>query len=112
MLGVPYIANITGLGTAVEHDGIMQKITIMLYKIAFKNISCVFFQNEENRQFFVEKNIPMGKDRLIPGSGVNLEHFYVLDYPTSDTIEFVFISRIMKEKGIESIFRSCRIYQK
>ena len=101
LLGVPYIANITGLGTAVEHDGIMQKITIMLYKIAFKNISCVFFQNEENRQFFVEKNIPMGKDRLIPGSGVNLEHFYVLDYPASDTIEFVFISRIMKEKGIE-----------
>ena len=42
-LKVPYISNITGLGTAVEKDGLMQKISIVLYKIAFKKISCVFF---------------------------------------------------------------------
>lgn len=100
-LNIPYIANITGLGTAVENAGIMQKITIMLYKIAFKKINCVFFQNTENMQFFVDNNIVVDRHRLIPGSGVNLEHFQVLDYPSDETIEFVFISRIMKEKGID-----------
>ncbi|OME65260.1 glycosyltransferase family 1 protein [Paenibacillus odorifer] len=100
-LNVPYIANITGLGTAVENAGIMQKITINLYKIAFKKINCLFFQNTENMQFFVDNNIVLDRHRLIPGSGVNLEHFQVLDYPSDETIEFVFISRIMKEKGID-----------
>lgn len=100
-LNVPYIANITGLGSAVENGGVMQKLTILLYKIAFKNISCVFFQNEENVKFFEDNKIAIGKHRLIPGSGVNLQHFNLIDYPLDETIEFVFISRIMKEKGID-----------
>ncbi|MFA6808432.1 MAG: glycosyltransferase family 4 protein [Eubacteriales bacterium] len=100
-LGIPYIANITGLGTAVEKNGLMQKITIMLYKSAFKKINCVFFQNMENRQFFIDHKIAVDKHRLIPGSGVNLEQFSVLEYPSKKTTEFVFISRIMKEKGID-----------
>ncbi|MGO4547608.1 glycosyltransferase family 4 protein [Paenibacillus sp. 2TAB23] len=100
-LGIPYIANITGLGTAVENAGIMQKISVMLYKVAFKNISCLFFQNNENKLFFENENIAKDKHRLIPGSGVNLEHFELLEYPPDGTIEFVFISRIMKEKGID-----------
>lgn len=100
-LNVPYIANITGLGTAVENKGVMQKIIIGLYKIAFKKINCLFLQNTENRQFFIDNNISIDKHRLIPGSGVNLEQFHVLDYPSDETIEFTFISRIMKEKGID-----------
>src|SRR5699024_2055692 len=91
----------TGLGTAVENEGIMQKISVLLYKVAFKKVNCVFFQNEENKQFFVDKKIAVDKHQLIPGSGVNLERFKVLEYPTDETIRFVFISRIMKEKGID-----------
>ena len=99
--GIPYIANITGLGTAVEKKSIMQQITIILYKLAFSNIQRVFFQNTENMKFFRDNNIVVNKHRLVPGSGVNLDHFQVLDYPPEDTTEFVFISRIMKEKGID-----------
>ena len=105
-LNVPYIANITGLGTAVENAGIMQKITILLYKVAFKKINCVFFQNTENMQFFLDNNIVIGKHRLVPGSGVNLEQFRALPYPNNETTEFVFISRIMKEKGINQYLKA------
>lgn len=100
-LKVPYIANITGLGTAVEDAGIMQQISILLYKVAFKKINCVFFQNTENMQFFIDTNIAVGKHSLVPGSGVNLNQFKLLPYPYDETIEFVFISRIMKGKGID-----------
>ncbi|QQP69556.1 glycosyltransferase family 4 protein [Carnobacterium sp. CS13] len=100
-LNVPYIANITGLGTAVEKVGILQKISIILYKFAFKKINRVFFQNTENMQFFIDNNIMNDKHRLVPGSGVNLNHFIPLPYPNDNTVEFVFISRIMKEKGID-----------
>jgi glycosyltransferase involved in cell wall biosynthesis len=101
-LNVPYIATITGLGTALEKEGLMQKILIKLYKIAFNKIHRVFFQNAENMQFFIDNEIAINGHKLVPGSGVNLEHFSVLDYPSDDeSVEFVFISRVMKEKGID-----------
>src|SRR5690625_672404 len=86
--GIPYIANITGLGTAVENEGLLQKISIMLYKVAFKKVSRVFFQNEENQQFFIDNKIAVEKHKLIPGSDVNLEHFHLMEYPSDDTVEF------------------------
>jgi galacturonosyltransferase len=84
----------------------MQKISIILYKVAFKKVNCIFFQNTENRQFFIDNNIAVDKHRLIPGSGVNLEQFQVLEYPPKNFIEFVFISRIMKQKGIDEYLES------
>lgn len=104
----PYIANITGLGTAVEKTGLMQKLTIILYKFAFKNVNRVFFQNIENKKFFENNNIANNRHRLIPGSGVNLNFFRVLEYPLDDKVEFVFISRIMKEKGIDQFIEAAK----
>ncbi|MEC0073518.1 glycosyltransferase family 4 protein [Bacillus anthracis] len=99
--GIPYLTNITGLGTAVENGGALQKITLALYKLALSKASCIFFQNKENENFFEEKQIIRGKHKLIPGSGVNLDYYSLLDYPADDVINFIFIARVMKEKGIE-----------
>lgn len=99
--GIPYLTNITGLGTAVENGGALQKITLTLYKLALSKANCIFFQNKENENFFVEKQIIQGKHKLIPGSGVNLDYYSLLDYPADDVINFIFIARVMKEKGIE-----------
>lgn len=102
LLKVPQVANITGLGTAVENSSLTQKITLALYKFAFKKIQRIFFQNAENRQFFINHNLFCDRHGLLPGSGVNLERFAPLPYPASDKeIHFVFISRIMREKGID-----------
>jgi galacturonosyltransferase len=101
-MNVPQVANVTGLGTAVENSGLTQKITLALYRFAFKKIQRIFFQNTENRQFFIEHNLYTDKHGLLPGSGVNLERFAPLPYPDeAGGIHFVFISRIMREKGIE-----------
>ena len=35
-LGIPYVANITGLGLAIENGGLMQKISLILYNSAYK----------------------------------------------------------------------------
>lgn len=96
------IANITGLGTAMENKGILQKIAILLHKIGLKKVKCCFVQNTENLEFLKKHKIAKNKLKLIPGSGVNLDKFKLLDYPKeSEPIEFLFISRIMKEKGID-----------
>ena len=105
---IPYIANITGLGRALENEGLMQKITTMLYRKAFRNVSCVFFQNQENLEFFKKRSIAVDKAQLLPGSGVNLERFSVMPYPTPDHTSFVFIARVMKEKGIDQYIDTAR----
>ncbi|MBX4160210.1 glycosyltransferase family 4 protein [Priestia megaterium] len=109
---VPYITNITGLGTAVENESILQKVTLFLYKNALRKAKCVFFQNEDNLKFFIERNVVGGKYRLIPGSGVNLQQYKMLDYPDGNNINFLFVARVMKEKGIDQFLEAAEYIRK
>ena len=103
----PYIANVTGLGTSIENGGLLGFISTSLYKIGLKKASCVFFQNESNRKLFTDKGIVCGKTRLIPGSGVNLEMHSLEEYPAEDFgIRFLFIGRVMKDKGINELLEA------
>lgn len=101
ILRIPCIANITGLGTAVEYPGVLQKVLLSLYKISFKNIYQVFFQNTTNRDFLVKHKIVSDNYELLPGSGVNVTKFSPIKYPSDGTTDFIFISRVMKEKGTD-----------
>lgn len=107
---IPYLVNITGLGTALEYKGILQKITTMLYKISMKRAKKIFFQNQENLVFFQKRHIgSKAQYYLLQGSGVNLEEFQVMPYPNDEETHFVFISRIMKEKGIEEYLKAAEV---
>lgn len=109
---VPYLVNITGVGSAVENSGLLHKIVMILYRIGIKKAKCIFFQNEKNMELFQKAGILHDNYRLIPGSGVNLEHFSLQEYPDKDTVDFVFISRIMKEKGIEQYLEAAEYIRK
>ena len=110
---IPYIMNVSGLGTAVEQKGVLQPIMLALYKAAAKKAKCVFFQNTENQQFFEEHKLYDGNQRLIPGSGVNLHKWNVKDYPSDENgVAFLFIARILKEKGIEEYVKTAEAIKK
>ena len=111
-LGIPYVANITGLGTAVENGGVMQKITLALYRRGLRKAQKVFFQNAENRDFMLSHNVVKGPYDMLPGSGVNLGQYRVWDYPTGETVDFVFIARVMKEKGIDQYLDAAKAIRK
>ena len=99
---VPQLANVTGLGAAVENSGFMQKVTMLLYKIGMRKTTVTFFQNDANRKFCLDNKMVGGKTHLIPGSGVNLDYHAVKPYPEeSEPTRFLFISRIRREKGID-----------
>lgn len=109
MLKIPYAANITGLGTAFQNDGILKKLVVLMYKAGLKKAKTVFFENSENRQVFVDNRIvDKEKTCLLNGAGVNLEHYQVTDYPEGKTTKFLFVGRVMKEKGIEELFSAIR----
>ena len=110
VLGVKYLPNITGLGTAVEYPGKMQVLTTRLYKMGVADAECVFFQNSENESFFRDRKMLSKKSRavLLPGSGVNLQTHPVLPYPQGDKVHFLFVARVMKEKGIDQYLETAK----
>lgn len=111
-LKVPYVANITGLGTAVENGGMMQKLTLLLYRWGLRGAQKVFFQNTENRDFLLRRGVVKGPYDLLPGSGVNLERYKLLPYPQSETVDFAFIARIRREKGIDQVLEAAETLRK
>ena len=112
ILGIRYMPNITGLGTALEYPGKLQLLTAWLYKLGVAGADCVFFQNEENQQFFERRKMLSSKTHrvLLPGSGVDLERNPVMPYPEGETVHFLFAARIMKEKGIDLFLAAARKY--
>lgn len=102
---IPYIVNITGLGSAFEKEGILRKLVVFLYRLALKEADCVFFQNNKNKNIFENFGIQGKRVHLVPGSGVNLDRHKYEEYPVEqEPIRLVFVGRIMKEKGIEELF--------
>jgi lipopolysaccharide/colanic/teichoic acid biosynthesis glycosyltransferase/glycosyltransferase involved in cell wall biosynthesis len=110
---IPFVTNVTGLGSAVERPGLLRRIVVLLYKWSLANVQTVFFQNKRNRQFFEDNQIAVGRHELVPGSGVNLRYYSLLEYPSTDeSIDFVLISRIMKEKGIDEYLEAAEYMKK
>ena len=105
LLGIPYAVNITGLGTAFQKDGPLKKLVTFLYRTALKKAKVVFCENAGNRQVFLDEGI-VAEDKtcLLSGAGVNLEHYAAAPYPEEGMTRFLFVGRVMKEKGIEELF--------
>ena len=113
--GVPVIMNITGMGSALGNKGLIQSLMIRLYKKACNgdNIRTMFFQNEESLEYFKNNNIGDPKlFRRLPGSGVDLDRYPLQPYPESDTVDFLFVSRVLKQKGIDQYIEAARIVRK
>ncbi len=107
---INYAVNITGLGTAFQKKGLLNLLVSFLYRKALKNAKVVFFENEGNKRTFEEKGI-ISRDRgfLLNGAGVNLDTFSLFDYPfNKEKIHFLFIGRVMKEKGINELFAATK----
>lgn len=104
---IPYAVNVTGLGTAFQRDNFIRKLIVFLYKFALKKAKVVFFENEGNRQIFIkEKIVKESQTYRLNGAGVNLEKYQVAPYPGGEKIKFLFIGRIMAEKGIDELFEA------
>ena len=108
MLKIPYCANVQGLGTAFQRKGLAQFVTV-LYKTALRKAKVVFFENEGNAQEFIDRKI-ISKEKItvLPGAGINLEQYQLTPYPENHCIRFLYLGRIMKEKGIDELFSAMR----
>lgn len=110
---VPYAVNITGLGTAFQSESMIKRLVTFLYKIALKKAKVVFFENIGNKQTFLDLNIlKENQTCVLNGAGVNLAEYPLCEYPSDDEIRFLFIGRVMKEKGIDELFEAAEKIKK
>lgn len=101
---VPYFANVQGLGTAFQKPGLAQFVTL-LYKAALHRAQGVFFENEANAEEFRKRHIISGEKQIVlNGAGINLESYPYCEYPKNEKFHFLYLGRIMREKGMDELF--------
>lgn len=106
---IPYAVNITGLGSAIENGGWLKHFVLTLYKIALKEAKIVFFENEGNRDTIVATGVvPKDHDVVLNGAGVNLEDYPYQPYPQEGPVRFLFVGRVMHEKGVDELFAAAK----
>ncbi len=103
---------IAGLGSIFRGTGTKNKIVKAIMKMEYK-IACscskkVFFQNNDDKNEFVRNGL-ISADRtvIINGSGVNLKKFQPAPLPLEPA--FLFIGRLIKDKGILEYLEACKI---
>ena len=99
-LKLKYFVNITGLGSIFQKENILKKMIVFLYRWALSESEKVFFENYSNAQEFLNlKIIDQRKIEILNGAGVDLNEFRFHEMNNENLI-FLFIGRIMKDKGI------------
>lgn len=117
-LNIPYINNVTGIGSVVYMTGLKKSFILWLFKLAYKSAACVMFQNSTNMKLAVDSGMVKGDYKLIPGSGVDLNRYPLQTYPDGgdgiegNTVVFNYIGRILHDKGVDDYIEAAKRIKK
>lgn len=112
MLRIPVINNISGLGTAFIHDSWLTQVVKLLYRLSLRSSATVFFQNQDDRNLFVEHRlVRRPQTALLPGSGINLSKFSPQEPPDHERSapHFLLVARLLWDKGVGEYVDAARI---
>ena len=109
-LGIPFVNNITGLGTIFIKRNWVPWLVKRLYRTSQKNANHVFFQNADDKELFsreklIPENVPQ---EIIPGTGIDTDHFNVRPYPEGNPVTFLLIARVLWDKGVGEFVEAAR----
>jgi glycosyltransferase involved in cell wall biosynthesis len=109
-LGIPVVNNIAGLGSVFVKNTLLTSVVRGLYKLSLRKSVKIFFQNEDDRTYFVQEGlVPPKLADIIPGSGVDLNRFEFTQLrDTGDCVRFLFIGRMLWDKGVGELVHATR----
>ncbi len=114
-LKIPTITNITGVGPLFISKNIVYRTARTLYRNALSKTKKVFFQNYDDMNLFIESGfVKSSIAERIPGSGIDYNKFspLILQEKDPDTFIFLFIGRLIKDKGIFEYINAARSIRK
>lgn len=101
-LSFRFIPNVSGLGEIFDRDAIFNKMVHRLFKASFARADRVFFQNKEDRELLLSRGIVSAtRSIVIPGSGVDLNHFTPSSRHYKDVRSFLMLGRLLPKKGFD-----------
>lgn len=111
--GIPFLPNVSGLGTAFLAQSWLQTLVKGLYRAAFAKVPVAFFQNQDDRALFVDaKLVERVRTQVLPGSGIDLDHFRPAPMPQGTGVRFLLIARMLKDKGVGEFVDAARIVKR
>lgn len=114
LAGVPRIVNtVTGLGYAFtgRQSGWLSRLVMPMYKAALASAHFTFFQNSEDREFFVSRKLARPeKTGVLPGSGVDCDRFR----PRPGAVDgkgpiVLMVARLLEDKGLREYAEAAEI---
>lgn len=107
---IPSINNIAGLGILFINESVSSKIARLLYKVSQSKASKIFFQNENDKELFLSKNLaPQHLTDRLPGSGVDLNRFELKEANDDGRVKFLLIARMLFDKGVGHYVDAARL---
>ena len=108
-LNVPYCANMQALPAAFQKP-VLGFLATAYYRRALKNAKVVFFENAGTGSYFRRKKIISATQSVVlPGAGVNLQHYALTPYPENNPIRFLYLGRMEKEKGMDELVSAAKM---
>jgi len=108
-LGLAAFPNVSGLGTLFIREGWLTRLAVWFYRMALRRCPVVFFQNSDDRALFVARSMVSGTQaRLLPGSGVDLDHFCPPDARRPARARFLMVARLLGDKGVREYVAAAR----
>ncbi|MFZ7320769.1 glycosyltransferase family 4 protein [Comamonas jiangduensis] len=110
-LGYTFTPNPPNHGVAFKKN-IIKFIQVQLYRIAFNYLDRLIFLNSDDPHDLIDKyKIKVTDIKILGAIGVNLEKFTYTP-PSIDPIRFLFIGRLLAEKGIHEYISAARLVKK
>lgn len=105
-LGYTFTEQPKGLNKKTQ---LIKKIQVFLYKIALPQLDQLIFLNPDDPKDLLQKyGIKVKKVEVLGGIGLNLENYKYSENFNSD-ISFIFVARLLAEKGIHDYIRAAKI---
>ena len=114
------VAMLEGLGFLFTHQPtgqklktkIIRQIQVMLYKIAFRFVDRIIFLNHDDPIDLIEHyKVKVRNVSILGGIGLNLDD-YPYSKPPSNPIRFIFIGRLLAEKGVNEYTAAAQIVKR
>ncbi|MDU8886149.1 glycosyltransferase [Yeosuana sp. MJ-SS3] len=110
----PISRTITGLGIIFNKESfsnfILRKFYFIFHRIIKKRVSKTIFQNSDNKNLFLDKNLMQDQNYdIIYSSGIELNNIKDKAIRIGNPFTFICVSRLIYEKGIINYLEAAKI---
>jgi glycosyltransferase involved in cell wall biosynthesis len=110
-LPLAFVCFVTGLGFSFINQGWKSAIYRLVFRLAVLAHNRIWLLNKEDLEtLFGNLQLSRGRIDILPGEGFEIGHYHVVDFPkkVNGTTTFIFIGRLLIDKGIEEFLYSAQ----